>query len=121
MRLAGFTQDTPEGVTLRWDDGHEGPVSLESLRDHCPCAGCAGETVLFRSYVPPPAERSVPGRYRLAAAAPVGSYAIQLTWGDGRATGIYTWEVLRRLCECPACSAGRPSAAGRDNRDHETG
>jgi DUF971 family protein len=105
VRLSGLRQPSPDTVLLRWDDGHEGPVSLESLRDHCPCASCAGETVLLRSYVPPPPERSVPGRYVLSSAAPVGNYALQLAWGDGHTTVIYTWERLRALCECPSCRA----------------
>jgi DUF971 family protein len=107
VRLSGLRQQVPGAVELSWDDGHEGPVSLEALRDRCPCASCAGETVLFRSYVPPEADRGVPGRYELRSAVPVGNYALQLAWGDGHATGMYTWELLRSLCECPDCLAAR--------------
>jgi DUF971 family protein len=96
---------TPDLVELGWDDGHSGPVSLRVLRDRCPCATCSGETVLLASYVPPPADTSTAGRYDLKGANPVGNYALQFRWGDGHGEGIYTWQGLRDLCECPACAA----------------
>ncbi len=89
------------GVT--WDDGHDSVISLRVLRDACPCAGCKGETVLFKTYIPPSFNQETPGRYQLKAAVPVGNYALKLTWGDGHETGMYTWEQLRSLCECPVC------------------
>ena len=65
-----------------WDDGHTGPVSLRRLRDACPCAGCMGETVLLRTFTPPPRDTSAPGRYELKGAVPVGNYALQFRWAD---------------------------------------
>jgi DUF971 family protein len=92
---------------ILWDDGHEGTVSLTSLREKCPCAGCQGETVLLRTYVPPEPDRATPGRYELQGAEQVGSYALKLRWGDGHGEGLYTWPYLRSLCECAACSQDR--------------
>lgn len=103
-------------LMLSWDDGHEGPVSLHSLRDSCPCAGCRGESVLFHEYTPPPADISTPGRYILTQAIPVGSYALKFLWADGHDQGIYTWEHLRSLCECSECSARR--LLGRGLEEH---
>ncbi len=94
--------NTPEQLGITWDDGHLGLISLITLRDQCPCAGCQGETVLLRSYQPLP-QPELPGKYVLKNAEQVGSYALQLTWGDGHATGLYTWEKLRGLCECELC------------------
>ncbi len=112
MTLKRLEQPDPASLRLLWDDGHEETVSLRSLRDACPCAGCKGESVLFREYVPPPAETDTPGRYELRGATPVGNYAIKFTWGDGHDQGMYTWERLRGLCECPECQRNRP---GRRN------
>jgi DUF971 family protein len=111
--LTQFKKLDSSRMSLVWDDGHTGPVSLTLLRDSCPCAGCKGETVLFQEYVPPPADTTTPGRYKLVNASPVGSYALQLTWGDGHEQGIYTWEHLRSLCECDACSDKRPARKPR--------
>jgi DUF971 family protein len=100
-----INQTTPDEVQISWSDGHQGRVTLKRLRDSCPCAGCAGETVLLRTYTPPPVDETTPGRYVLKGAEPVGSYALKLTWGDGHDNGIYHWEYLRSLCECDECAA----------------
>jgi DUF971 family protein len=86
------------GLLITWNDGRESRHPLELLRDRCPCASCSGETVLMHTYTPPPIDRSTPGRYELKGIQQVGSYAIQLEWGDGHATGIYSWEYLLSRC-----------------------
>jgi DUF971 family protein len=91
----------PEILRITWNDGHETSLPLQGLRDRCPCAGCKGETVLLRSYVPPAPDTTVPGRYTLIGVDMVGSYAIQLTWEDGHNTGIYTWEYLEEMAKKP--------------------
>jgi DUF971 family protein len=107
VQLTKFKKTGEGNVDVGWDDGHQGRISLPSLRDHCPCAGCQGETVLLRTYSPPPANRNTPGRYVLTGANQVGNYGIQLRWEDGHGEGIYTWEGLRELCECGECGRER--------------
>lgn len=41
----------------------------------------------------------LPGKYILKGAQQVGSYALQVFWGDGHQTGIYTWEKLHSLSQ----------------------
>ena len=89
-------------LSIVWDDEHASIISLYTLRDNCPCAGCQGETVLLKKYTPEP-QPQLPGRYDLIGIQQVGHYAIQMSWGDHHSTGIYTWEYLRNLCECPKC------------------
>jgi DUF971 family protein len=36
---------------------------------------------------------------------PVGKYALSFTWNDGHASGIYSWDYLRELCQCEECKA----------------
>lgn len=107
MQLTKLKQTSPTEIELSWNDGHESRITLNVLRDSCPCAGCKGETVLFRTYVPPEADTSTPGRYELKGAALVGNYAVKFSWGDGHDVGMYTWEHLRSLCECNECAAQR--------------
>lgn len=88
---------SPDGeFTIVWDDGIVTHVTTRRLRDECPCAECKGETILLHTYtsVEKPEQ---PGQYEIKSMTPVGSYAIQITWGDGHATGLYSWEYLRRL------------------------
>jgi DUF971 family protein len=93
---------SPNDLSLEWDDGHISIISLHTLRDRCPCAGCQGELVLLKRYKPEE-QAHLPGRYNLMGIQQVGHYAIQISWGDGHSTGIYTWEYLRGICECPVC------------------
>ena len=92
-------------LLITWDNGHESRYTLELLREICPCAGCSGETILMREYKPPEPDRTTPGRYELKGIQPVGSYAVQLKWGDGHETGIYTWDHLIGNCPCQEHSA----------------
>ena len=85
-----------DSLFIRWDDGSENTISIKKLRDACPCAGCRGETVLLKTYTPEP-QPELPGKYELKNIQQVGHYAVQLTWGDGHATGIYPWQILRSL------------------------
>ena len=34
----------------------------------------------------------------------VGRYALRFDWSDGHETGIYPWDLLRRLCPCGECA-----------------
>ena len=43
--------------------------------------------------------------WRMTAIVMVGSYALQPTWDDGHATGIYSWGFLRRLCPPPEAAS----------------
>ncbi|MBX5448653.1 DUF971 domain-containing protein [Thermogemmatispora sp.] len=95
--------DQQRRLILSWSDGHEGIYSWERLRRACPCAICAGEG-------------GAPGRLQrrqhltteettLVNLEPVGRYGLTPIWEDGHRTGIFTFEKLRQLCECPQCRA----------------
>jgi DUF971 family protein len=112
MQLRKFQRLNADELSLLWDDGHTEIVSLRKLRDACPCAGCKGETLLMHHYGPPAVDYDAAGRYELVSASPVGNYAIKLVWGDKHADGMYTWVLLRALCECAVCRAERGELAG---------
>jgi DUF971 family protein len=82
---------------IKWDDGSESLIPLKYLRDECPCASCKGETVLLKTYIPAKAGNLSPEAYTVKNIQQVGGYAVQLTWGDGHSTGIYTWDYLKLL------------------------
>ena len=94
---------------MRWSDGHESVSALRAVRLACPCATCNDRRrQIEASGRPwPPPEESLPPSVREPEArtiARVGGYALTFTWGDGHAHGIYTFERLRSLCECPECA-----------------
>jgi DUF971 family protein len=96
------------GVDITWADGHASHYEFAYLRDECPCATCKDEREKkqdFAGSVPKPSA-ALPmfkPKVRANAATSVGNYAIQLTFNDGHATGIYSYDQLRSICPCPAC------------------
>ena len=50
-----------------------------------------------------------------ASAHAVGRYAIQFNWLDGHSAGIYSFEYLRRHCQCGECRFARGETIGTPN------
>ncbi|MEM9081289.1 MAG: DUF971 domain-containing protein, partial [Verrucomicrobiota bacterium] len=76
--------------------GEESYLGLEALRRACPCANCQGEPDALGGVVRPEVSYG-PRAFELVSWEVVGGYAIQFRWGDGHATGIYTFGYLREL------------------------
>ena len=90
-------QQIGEELAIKWDDGHESFVRLESMRRHCPCAGCKGERDVMGVLYKGPDKPLTPQAFQLKRITNVGGYAIQPTWGDGHATGIFSFDYLKKL------------------------
>jgi DUF971 family protein len=90
-------QQIGEELAIKWDDGTECYLQLESLRRHCPCAGCKGEMDIMGNLYKGPAQPLPPQAFQLRRIANVGGYAIQPVWGDGHSTGLYSFDYLVRL------------------------
>lgn len=101
------------GVSIDWKDGHRSSWNFAWLRNACPCATCneerqqSGRSVgvakpkaggLLVMYEAPP---------RPVEATAVGKYALRFKWNDGHESGIYSWEYLRRVCQCSLCKGTR--------------
>jgi DUF971 family protein len=97
------------GLEIDWKDGHHSAWSFAWLRNACPCATCHDErektgralgdakpepATLLPMYHAPAGPESV---------SPVGNYALNFVWNDGHKTGIYSWDYLRRHCQCEQC------------------
>ncbi len=110
-----------KGLEIDWVDGHRSAWGFAWLREACPCATCLEErkqegrkpgqakakpAALLPMYTPPPKPESV---------IPVGRYAIQFNWLDGHTGGIYSWEYLRRVCQCRECEFERSETTGAPN------
>jgi len=84
-------------LAIKWDDGNESFIPLETLRRCCPCAGCKGETDVLGNVYKNPGRPLAPMAFQLVRLVLVGSYAIQPIWADGHATGIYSFDYLKRV------------------------
>src|ERR1700719_2024976 len=97
------------GVDIVWSDGHVSHYDFPYLRDECPCATCNDERIRKSagSGTPPVASPALPmfkPKPRARAATTVGNYAIQITFSDGHATGIFSYDHLRSICPCGDCA-----------------
>ena len=105
------------GVEIDWKDGHHSSWNFRWLRDACPCATCHEDReksgrapgvakpkpeVLLALYEAPP---------RPVEVTPVGNYAFRFKWNDGHESGIYSFDYLRRVCQCPSCHPTQPTSS----------
>ena len=86
-------------LKITWEDEHETVLDFAFLRRHCPCAMCkdewSGEPLLDPD--------SVPDALTAARADIVGNYALSFAFADSHTSGIYSFELLRKLCRCEEC------------------
>lgn len=110
-----------KGLEIEWEDGHKSSWTFAWLRDACPCATCIDErknegrkigqprqkaAELLPMFTPPAKPASVHA---------VGRYAIQFNWLDGHSAGIYSWDFLRRNCQCGECRLAATETPGTPN------
>lgn len=99
------------GMEIDWKDGHHSSWSFFWLRHGCPCATCHEEREATGRApgLPKPQPATILPMYQAPpqpeVVTPVGHYAISFHWNDGHQSGIYSWDYLRRNCQCEACRA----------------
>lgn len=104
MRPADI-QQIGEELAVKWDDGSESFVQLETLRRCCPCAGCKGEADIMGNVYRNP-DKPLPSQaFQLVRIANVGGYAIQPIWGDGHSTGLFSFDYLRKVADAHSTGA----------------
>ena len=97
------------GVDITWSDAHASHYDFAYLREECPCATCNDERIR-KSAVAGAGPTSAPAlpmfkpKPRAQSATTVGNYAIQITFTDGHATGIFSYDHLRSICPCADCA-----------------
>lgn len=84
-------------LAIKWEDGAESFIGLETLRRACPCAGCTGERDVMGQLHKGPDKPLLPRSFQLTRIANVGGYGVTPIWADGHGTGIYSFEYLARL------------------------
>ncbi|QJE96146.1 gamma-butyrobetaine hydroxylase-like domain-containing protein [Luteolibacter luteus] len=87
-------------LALRFEEGEELFLPLDLLRRACPCAACQGEPDAL-GRVLRPVQQIGPRGFELLRFQVIGGYALQLFWGDGHSTGIYSHDYLKRLAVLP--------------------
>lgn len=90
-------QQIGDELAIKWDDGTETFVRLDTLRRHCPCAGCKGEVDVMGNLYKNPDRTLTQSAFRLRKFEWVGGYGIQPTWEDGHGSGIFSFQYLKDL------------------------
>jgi DUF971 family protein len=88
-----------EELAVKWDDGRESYVPLDKLRRYCPCAGCKGEVDVMGHLHKGPDIPLTPLSFQLTRLDRVGGYAVQPVWGDGHASGLYSFDYLDKVAQ----------------------
>ena len=100
--------DTENGLMrIVWADGHESLYELPELRRRCPCAGCSGE--MDRPGAVDAGTIFTPRQTTLDTVEQLNRFGLQFLWADGHDDGLYSYDLLRRLCPCDDCAAERVS------------
>lgn len=90
-------------LLVTWPDDHNSIFSPYNLRLNCSCAACidedTGQKVLDK--------KTIPLDIKISGINPVGRYGLSIGFDDGHDTGIYIFESLRKLCECPQCTGNK--------------
>lgn len=96
----------PDGIHVRWTDGHQSYFGHRYLRSQCGCAHCIEEMTGRRLIV----LADIPKDVEALDWMQVGRYALQFLWSDAHGTGFYPFKMLRELCQCDACTSdGTPA------------
>ncbi len=83
-------------IALIWDDGKEGYIPMEALRAASPSAENTGEHDLLGRRYGGTDQTAFPG-VTVTGWRMIGGYAVQFDFSDGHATGIYPYDMLRKL------------------------
>ena len=98
-------QQIGEELAIKWDDGQEQFIPLETLRRACPCAACKGEVDVMGKLHKGPEIGLTVHSFRLHSLQMVGTYAVQPTWADGHSTGLFSFDYLRKVGDASGAGA----------------
>ncbi len=88
-------------IAIKWADGAETFVAAPLLRGASPSASARGEPDIFGRVHGGEGPRDFSG-VTVTGWEIVGNYAVRFQFSDGHNTGLYTYDLLRRLGEAPA-------------------
>lgn len=85
-------------VAIRWEDGLESYISFATLRAASPSAEVKGERDIFGHQYGGEVPKNFVG-VEVTNWERIGNYAIRFDFSDGHRTGLYSYEMLRKLAE----------------------
>lgn len=93
VRVRDISQANDNTLRIDWTDGFESVFDVVELRKKCPCAVCIDEW----THQPRLDSSTIKSDVRPVRIDSVGRYAMSIKFSDGHGTGIYTFQMLRKL------------------------
>lgn len=87
-------------VAIRWADGTESFITMATLRAASPSAEVQGERDIFGHQYGGEAPKNFVG-ITVTTWERIGNYAIRFEFSDGHRTGLYSYDLLRKLGDLP--------------------
>lgn len=88
-------QTDDQTLRVAWADGRECFYRAADLRRECPCAGCVNEWTGERTL----RAETIAEETSIEDLQLVGRYALTFRFTDNHETGIYSFRLLREMCE----------------------
>lgn len=83
-------------LAIVWEDDIEGYISGQKLRANSPSASVSGEKDIFGTQYGGESAKDY-SEVEIESWTPVGNYAFRFHFSDGHNTGIYSYDLLRKL------------------------
>jgi DUF971 family protein len=99
-------QEGDSALRITWADGRVCLYDAPFLRRSCPCAQCVNEWTVVRVLK----AEAVSDALLIGDISIDGRYELNFRWSDGHETGIYSFRLLRELCEQEDAPAGASPA-----------
>lgn len=96
--VRSIAQKNNHTFTIEWSDRTVSDYRLSNLQKNCPCANCNDE-ITGKKRVD---EKSIKEDVRAIRINSVGRYALRIQFTSGCSTGIYSFDMLRKLGESPS-------------------
>lgn len=88
-----ITEETESTISIKWSDDSETAYDAPTLRRQCPCASCVNEWTGQKILE----DKNVPDDLSFSHISIVGRYALNFHFSDGHDTGIFSFDLLRRM------------------------
>lgn len=85
-------------IVCKWPDGGENYFAAEFLRENSPSASNMGEVDILGVRHGGDGPRLFPG-VRVLGWEIIGNYAVRFRFSDGHATGLFSWDYLKKLAD----------------------
>ena len=85
-------------LAIVWDDGSESYIAQDALRAASPSAETAGERDVLGNLYGGESGKDY-SNVEVLSWQFIGNYAVRFRFSDGHATGLYSYELLKKLGE----------------------